>query len=382
MINSSRDKDFGVTNDDRKLGKISTTTTTTTPTTSRQWAGFKHPRIVRVSRSFRGKDRHSKVCTIRGLRDRRIRLSVPTAVQLYDLQDRLGLTQPSKVVDWLLDATKHDIDKLPPLQMPAGGGEFSQFLQPTLEYPHDLIAPQSNSLSPFFNINSEFIKDGGSHQQLFNKGIRINDRGGDDDPTVAGKAKYWTNSYADPRAKCKEVQRDDHNIAENNKWSITRSDHQQENQGGNCNGGYISQLSAQNFFPLANHFPFPSLLNSSNLSSYNWDPSNLSLSQFGGQLGFPSQAENSQSTTHHNSVSFPSSLALNPTTSQLFFRPPATPPSFFPPYMASSIESDPRQISHFQLLTSSSQHSPLRFVSPFKVNDPQNNNDSQPNKRN
>ncbi|KAG8388769.1 hypothetical protein BUALT_Bualt02G0159700 [Buddleja alternifolia] len=86
-------------------------------TSSRQWSNYKNPRIVRVSRAFGGKDRHSKVCTVRGLRDRRIRLSVPTAIQLYDLQERLGLNQPSKVVDWLLDATKHEIDKLPPLPM-------------------------------------------------------------------------------------------------------------------------------------------------------------------------------------------------------------------------------------------------------------------------
>lgn len=82
------------------------------------WSRFRDPRIVRVSRAFGGKDRHSKVCTIRGLRDRRVRLSVPTAIQLYDLQDRLGFNQPSKVVDWLLKAAKHGIDSLPPLQIP------------------------------------------------------------------------------------------------------------------------------------------------------------------------------------------------------------------------------------------------------------------------
>ncbi|CAN8252037.1 unnamed protein product [Cochlearia groenlandica] len=91
---------------------------------SRQWSSsssaFRNPRIVRVSRTFGGKDRHSKVCTVRGLRDRRIRLSVPTAIQLYDLQDRLGLSQPSKVIDWLLDEAKDDVDKLPPLQFPHG----------------------------------------------------------------------------------------------------------------------------------------------------------------------------------------------------------------------------------------------------------------------
>ena len=85
---------------------------------SRHWPPSSESRIVRVSRVFGGKDRHSKVRTVKGLRDRRVRLSVPTAIQLYDLQDRLGLSQPSKVVDWLLDAAQHEIDKLPPLQFP------------------------------------------------------------------------------------------------------------------------------------------------------------------------------------------------------------------------------------------------------------------------
>ncbi|XP_059299850.1 transcription factor TCP5-like [Lycium ferocissimum] len=114
-MNSRKKESCG---DDTNNSKIFSRTTPSS--SSRQsWAGsFKNPRIVRVSRSFAGKDRHSKVCTVKGLRDRRIRLSVPTAIQLYDLQDRLGLSQPSKVVDWLIDATKLDIDKLPPLQMP------------------------------------------------------------------------------------------------------------------------------------------------------------------------------------------------------------------------------------------------------------------------
>jgi hypothetical protein len=89
-----------------------------TVATSRQWSAQTESRIVRVSRVFGGKDRHSKVKTVKGLRDRRVRLSVPTAIQLYDLQDRLGLNQPSKVVDWLLNAARHEIDKLPPLQFP------------------------------------------------------------------------------------------------------------------------------------------------------------------------------------------------------------------------------------------------------------------------
>lgn len=69
-------------------------------------------RIVRVSQLTGGKDRHSKVLTAKGLRDRRVRLSVPTAIQLYDLQDRLGVEQPSMAVDWLIKAAKSAVDEI------------------------------------------------------------------------------------------------------------------------------------------------------------------------------------------------------------------------------------------------------------------------------
>ncbi|CAK7350185.1 unnamed protein product [Dovyalis caffra] len=72
-------------------------------------------RIIRVSRASGGKDRHSKVWTSKGLRDRRVRLSVTTAIQFYDLQDRLGYDQPSKAVEWLIKAAQDAIDELPPL---------------------------------------------------------------------------------------------------------------------------------------------------------------------------------------------------------------------------------------------------------------------------
>ncbi|KAK8941779.1 Transcription factor TCP2 [Platanthera guangdongensis] len=73
-------------------------------------------RIIRVSRVSGGKDRHSKVWTTKGLRDRRVRLSVSTAIQFYDLQDRLGYDQPSKAVDWLIKAADAAIADLPELE--------------------------------------------------------------------------------------------------------------------------------------------------------------------------------------------------------------------------------------------------------------------------
>ncbi|KAL2520465.1 Transcription factor TCP3 [Forsythia ovata] len=55
---------------------------------------------------------HSKVYIAKGPRDRRVRLSAPTAIQFYDVQDRLGYDRPSKAVDWLIEKAKYAIDKL------------------------------------------------------------------------------------------------------------------------------------------------------------------------------------------------------------------------------------------------------------------------------
>ncbi|KAG2317829.1 hypothetical protein Bca52824_020951 [Brassica carinata] len=70
-----------------------------------------------IVRSTGRKDRHSKVCTAKGPRDRRVRLSAHTAIQFYDVQDRLGVDRPSKAVDWLIRKAQTSIDglaQLPP----------------------------------------------------------------------------------------------------------------------------------------------------------------------------------------------------------------------------------------------------------------------------
>lgn len=66
----------------------------------------------RVVRATGRKDRHSKVSTARGQRDRRVRLSPRTAIQFYDVQDRLGYDRPSKAIDWLINEAKTAIDAL------------------------------------------------------------------------------------------------------------------------------------------------------------------------------------------------------------------------------------------------------------------------------
>ncbi|GLJ40735.1 hypothetical protein SUGI_0842070 [Cryptomeria japonica] len=64
-------------------------------------------------RSHGTKDRHSKVSTPKGIRDTRVRLSIPTAIQFYEVQHRLGFDHSSQVLDWLMSKARVAIDKLP-----------------------------------------------------------------------------------------------------------------------------------------------------------------------------------------------------------------------------------------------------------------------------
>ncbi|PIN15615.1 hypothetical protein CDL12_11739 [Handroanthus impetiginosus] len=66
----------------------------------------------RIIHSAPKRDRHSKVSTAKGPRDRRVRLSPKTAIQFYDVQDRLGYDRPSKAIDWLIKEAKSAIDAL------------------------------------------------------------------------------------------------------------------------------------------------------------------------------------------------------------------------------------------------------------------------------
>jgi len=82
-----------------------------------------------IVRSTGRKDRHSKVCTAKGPRDRRVRLSAHTAIQFYDVQDRLGYDRPSKAVDWLIKKAKASIDEL--AELPAWDPTTAGFTRAT-----------------------------------------------------------------------------------------------------------------------------------------------------------------------------------------------------------------------------------------------------------
>ncbi|KAI4343977.1 hypothetical protein L6164_011258 [Bauhinia variegata] len=296
------------------------------PSTSRQWSAFRNPRIVRVSRTFGGKDRHSKVCTVRGLRDRRIRLSVTTAIQLYDLQDKLGVSQPSKVIDWLLEATKNDIDMLPPLQFPQS---FAQFHHQTL-LPH-----HESSAASFYGANSTFLKDGESQNLL-------------------PKSSFWDRESNERGS-----------MFEKGKW-VKTNEHEGEDIGISS-----SQILAQKLFPMGTHStPLPLMLNNAityNYPYHNSDPSSLSLSHFGTSHGlFPSSHQADPHSCSGNGLQFPSG-------SQLFFCPPSAAASSLSapcaPYniKISSAESDSRvpfnQIHQFLSSTPQALTQPL--IPPF-----------------
>ncbi|VFQ85492.1 unnamed protein product [Cuscuta campestris] len=58
------------------------------------------------------KDRHSKICTAQGVRDRRMRLSLHVARRFFDLQDMLGFDKASKTIEWLLSKSECAIKEL------------------------------------------------------------------------------------------------------------------------------------------------------------------------------------------------------------------------------------------------------------------------------
>nr|ACY82350.1 transcription factor CYC1 [Oreocharis benthamii] len=58
------------------------------------------------------KDRHCKIVTSQGPRDRRVRLSIGIARKFFDLQEMLGFDKPSKTLEWLLTKSKVAIKDL------------------------------------------------------------------------------------------------------------------------------------------------------------------------------------------------------------------------------------------------------------------------------
>ncbi|XP_015080481.1 transcription factor TCP4 [Solanum pennellii] len=120
-----------------------------------------------ILRSTGRKDRHSKVYTAKGPRDRRVRLAAHTAIQFYDVQDRLGYDRPSKAVDWLIKKAKNAIDKLDelppwnPNQIPGSTNEADALVleqQPEYQLQREL---EENNQSQVNNSSNSYLMQGG-----------------------------------------------------------------------------------------------------------------------------------------------------------------------------------------------------------------------------
>ncbi|RRT64365.1 hypothetical protein B296_00032080 [Ensete ventricosum] len=141
------------------------------------WLNHPSSRIFRVSRASGGKDRHSKVYTAKGLRDRRVRLSVSTAIQFYDLQDRLGYDQPSKAIEWLIKAAAAAINELPPLdgfpKLPQLSGDEAMKADPDVERSYSQQQQQQQHPSTKSGCSSTSDTSKGSVLSLLRSESRI-----------------------------------------------------------------------------------------------------------------------------------------------------------------------------------------------------------------
>lgn len=326
MINGTREenssrKGEGNANEAKIAPKASTSSS------SASWLRLKDPRIVRVSRAFGGKDRHSKVCTIRGLRDRRVRLSVPTAIHLYDLQDRLGLNQPSKVVDWLLNAAKLEIDELPPLPM----------------------TPNFSALNHHQAMLNSSLQFGGASNSS-REGFKLNNV---EDPDTMSRANFWS-SEALFMAESKEVENE----------SMNQKDKE------DSNGDDGAQVSSTTNFPKNTHSSSERVLNNAMPygSFFHLESPNFALQQFGSHGLITTQTEDLPSL---NVIPLHSTLSLS-SGSQILASPPTAQP-YFPSSntSATSLEIDSRQVNHFQMLPTSFTASSLcpknQSIKPFHL---------------
>ncbi|XP_072968349.1 transcription factor TCP3-like [Typha angustifolia] len=126
----------------------------------RQHHHFIHQVGGHVARPTGRKDRHSKVCTARGLRDRRVRLSAYTAIQFYDVQDRLGYDRPSKAVDWLIENARAAIDELPVPSRPSDHHHVNNDgILPTCSDANDIAAAIKSSSQSYYPVEFEMSQN-------------------------------------------------------------------------------------------------------------------------------------------------------------------------------------------------------------------------------
>ncbi|KAG2312855.1 hypothetical protein Bca4012_027424 [Brassica carinata] len=87
-----------------------------------EWVDGTTSEKVSPRRTGKKRDRHSKICTAQGPRDRRMRLSLQIARKFFDLQDMLGFDKASKTIEWLISKSKASIKQVKESAAGSGGG--------------------------------------------------------------------------------------------------------------------------------------------------------------------------------------------------------------------------------------------------------------------
>ncbi|CAJ2665958.1 unnamed protein product [Trifolium pratense] len=105
------------------------------------------------------KDRHSKIYTSQGLRDRRVRLSIEIARKFFDLQDMLGFDKASNTLDWLFTKSKKaikDLTKSKQKNKNSEGGDATKTFSSSSDCEDSEVAINDSSNLQMEGVGSKF----------------------------------------------------------------------------------------------------------------------------------------------------------------------------------------------------------------------------------
>ncbi|PON93510.1 TCP transcription factor, partial [Trema orientale] len=107
------------------------------------------------------KDRHSKIYTAQGLRDRRVRLSIEIAREFFDLHDMLGFDKASKTLEWLLTKSKKAIKELSRTKLSCSSRSTKISLSSTTSECEEAAVSEVNEAVDRINVENDRNLGGG-----------------------------------------------------------------------------------------------------------------------------------------------------------------------------------------------------------------------------
>ncbi|KAH0687521.1 hypothetical protein KY284_018074 [Solanum tuberosum] len=176
------------------------------------------------------KDRHSKINTAHGPRDRRMRLSLEIARKFFNLQDLLGFDKASKTVEWLLTKSKSAVNDL---VQKINKGKCSASTNPNIG---GVVSSPSESCEVISGVIDESAATNNTHKQQKKKVKSI--RRATFHPVVAKESRKEARARARERTKIKKSLNNNNNNGDQSmapdeeltrslgSWSTTFEDHQ------------------------------------------------------------------------------------------------------------------------------------------------------------